>query len=254
MHLKKKLGQHFLVDQNIINKLIKNISPNEKDSIIEIGPGDGALTKSILPYVKNICLIEKDEGLINNLDFILKSYKSSKVINQDVLEFDFNIFERPFRVIGNLPYNISTEIIFKMCKVDNVIDIHFMLQKEVVDRIVSKPNTKVYGRLSVMAQAYFNPKKLFDISENVFVPKPKVKSSFLRLLPRKSIFIDNKHEEIFYNIVKSSFEGRRKMIRQSLIKYLSDNDYNNFNINPKLRAENLTVNDYLLISKYVCQI
>ena len=254
MHLKKKLGQHFLVDQNIINKLIKNISPNEKDSIIEIGPGDGALTKSILPYVKNICLIEKDEGLINNLDFILKSYKSSKVINQDVLEFDFNIFERPFRVIGNLPYNISTEIIFKMCKVDNVIDIHFMLQKEVVDRIVSKPNTKVYGRLSVMAQAYFNPKKLFDISENVFIPKPKVKSSFLRLRPRKTIFINNKHEEIFYNIVKSSFEGRRKMIRQSLSKYLSDNDYNNFNINPKLRAENLTVNDYLLISKYVCQI
>ena len=254
MHLKKKLGQHFLVDQNIINKLIKNISPNEEDFIIEIGPGDGALTKSILPYVKNICLIEKDEGLINDLNFILKTYKSSKVINQDVLEFDFNIFERPFRVIGNLPYNISTEIIFKMCKVDNVIDIHFMLQKEVVDRIVSKPNTKVYGRLSVMAQAYFNPKKLFDISENVFVPKPKVKSSFLRLLPRKSIFIDIKHEEIFYNIVKSSFEGRRKMIRQSLIKYLSDNDYNNFNINPKLRAENLTVNDYLLISKYVCQI
>ena len=254
MHLKKKLGQHFLVDQNIINKLIKNISPNEEDFIIEIGPGDGALTKSILPYVKNICLIEKDEGLINDLNFILKTYKSSKVINQDVLEFDFNIFERPFRVIGNLPYNISTEIIFKMCKVDNVIDIHFMLQKEVVDRIVSKPNTKVYGRLSVMAQAYFNPKKLFDISENVFVPKPKVKSSFLRLLPRKSIFIDNKHEVIFYNIVKSSFEGRRKMIRQSLSKYLSDNDYNNFNINPKLRAENLTVNDYLLISKYVYQI
>ena len=185
MHLKKKLGQHFLVDQNIINKLIKNISPNEEDFIIEIGPGDGALTKSILPYVKNICLIEKDEGLINDLNFILKTYKSSKVINQDVLEFDFNIFECPFRIIGNLPYNISTEIIFKMCKVDKIIDIHFMLQKEVVDRIVSKPNTKVYGRLSVMAQAYFNPKKLFDIDENVFVPKTKVKSSFLRLLRRK---------------------------------------------------------------------
>ena len=254
MHLKKKLGQHFLIDQNIINKLIKNISPNEEDLIIEIGPGDGALTKAILPYVKNICLIEKDKDLINDLNYILQSYKSSKVINQDVLEFDFNIFEYPFRVIGNLPYNISTEIIFKMCKVDNVIDIHFMLQKEVVDRIVSKPNSKVYGRLSVMAQAYFNPKKLFDISENVFIPKPKVKSSFLRLLPRKTIFINNKHEEIFYNIVKSSFEGRRKMIRQSLSKYLNDNDYNNFNINPKLRADNLTVNDYLLISKYVCQI
>ena len=254
MHLKKKLGQHFLVDQNIINKLIKNISPNKEDVVIEIGPGDGALTKSILPYVKSACLIEKDKNLINGLDFILKRYKSSKVINSDVLEFDFSIFGYPFRVIGNLPYNISTEIIFKMCKIDNVIDIHFMLQKEVVDRIVSKPNTKVYGRLSVMAQAYFNVKKLFDISENVFMPKPKVKSSFLRLLPRKSVFQNNKHEEIFYNIVKYSFEGRRKMIRQSLSKYLSDDDYHNVNINPKLRAENLTVDDYLLISKYVCQI
>ena len=254
MHLKKKLGQHFLVDQNIINKLVKNISPNKEDLIIEIGPGDGALTKSVLPSVKNIYLIEKDKDLINNLDFILKRYKSSKVINHDVLEFDFSIFEHPFRIIGNLPYNISTEIIFKMCKIDSVIDIHFMLQKEVVDRIVSKPNTKVYGRLSVMTQAYFSPKKLFDISENVFMPKPKVKSSFMRLLPRKSIFKNDKHEEIFYNIVKSSFEGRRKMIRQSLSKYLRIDDYNNINIDPKLRAENLTVNDYLLISKYVCQI
>ncbi len=254
MHLKKKLGQHFLVDQNIINKLIKNISPNKVDLLIEIGPGDGALTKSILPHVKSTCLIEKDKDLINDLEFILKRYKSSKVINKDVLEFDFSIFRYPFRVIGNLPYNISTEIIFKMCKIDNIIDIHFMLQKEVVDRIVSQPNTKVYGRLSVMAQAYFSPKKLFDISENVFTPKPKVKSSFLRLLPRKSIFKNNKHEEIFYNIVKSSFEGRRKMIRQSLSKYLNDDDYDSVNIDSKLRAENLTVDDYLLISKYVCKI
>ena len=254
MYLKKKLGQHFLVDQNIINKLIKNISPNKEDLIIEIGPGDGALTKAIIPHVKNACLIEKDKDLINNLNFILKGYKSSKVINQDVLEFDFSIFECPFRVIGNLPYNISTEIIFKMCKIDNINDIHFMLQKEVVDRIVSMPNTKVYGRLSVMAQAYFSAKKLFNISENVFMPKPKVKSSFLRLLPRKSVFQNNKHEEIFYNVVKCSFEGRRKMIRQTLSKYLSVDDYANVNINPKLRAENLTVDDYLLISKYVCQI
>ena len=109
MHLKKKLGQHFLVDQNIINKLIKNISPNKVDLIIEIGPGAGAMTKSILPYVKSTCLIEKDKDLINDLEFILKKYEGSKVINQDVLELDFSIFRYPFRVIGNLPYNISTE-------------------------------------------------------------------------------------------------------------------------------------------------
>lgn len=129
-----------------------------------------------------------------------------------------------------------------------------MLQKEVVDRIVSKPNTKVYGRLSVMTQAYFYTKKLFDISEHVFAPKPKVKSSLIRLLPRKSFFKNNRQEKIFYNIVKSSFEGRRKMIRKSLCEYLSDSDYDIINIDPKLRAENLTIDDYLIICKYVCQI
>jgi 16S rRNA (adenine1518-N6/adenine1519-N6)-dimethyltransferase len=212
------------------------------------------LTKFILPEVKNVYLIEKDIDLIKDLDFMLKSHLSSKIINQDVLEYDFSVFEYPFRVIGNLPYNISTEIIFKICKVKNIIDIHFMLQKEVVDRIVSEPNTKVYGRLSVMTQAYFKTKKLFDISENVFMPKPKVKSSFIRLLPRQSVFKNEKHEEIFYNIVKCSFEGRRKMIRKSLNEYLSGDDYDNIKIDSKLRAENLTINDYLLISEYVCQI
>ena len=184
----------------------------------------------------------------------LHKYKNSKIINQDILKYDFSIFDNPFRVIGNLPYNISTEIIFKMCKINNIVDMHFMLQKEVVDRMVSKPNSKIYGRLSVMAQAYFKIEKLFDISENVFLPKPKVKSSFIRLLPRKSVFNNDVHEEVFSNVVKSSFEGRRKMIRKSLNKYLNDNDYNNINVDPKLRAENLTVDDYLHISNYVCQI
>ncbi len=254
MHLKKKLGQHFLVDQNVINKLVRNISPNDKDIIVEIGPGDGAMTKSILPSVKKMYLIEKDTDLLNELVLTLHKYKNSKIINQDILKYDFSIFDNPFRVIGNLPYNISTEIIFKMCKINNIVDMHFMLQKEVVDRMVSKPNSKIYGRLSVMAQAYFKIEKLFDISENVFLPKPKVKSSFIRLLPRKSVFNNDVHEEVFSNVVKSSFEGRRKMIRKSLNKYLNDHDYNNINIDPKLRAENLTVGNYLHISNYVCQI
>jgi 16S rRNA (adenine1518-N6/adenine1519-N6)-dimethyltransferase len=254
VHLKKKLGQHFLVDQNVINKLVRNISPNDKDIIVEIGPGDGAMTKSILPSVKKMYLIEKDTDLLNELVLTLHNYKNSKIINQDILKYDFSIFDNPFRVIGNLPYNISTEIIFKMCKINNIVDMHFMLQKEVVDRMVSKPNSKIYGRLSVMAQAYFKIEKLFDISENVFLPKPKVKSSFIRLLPRKSVFNNDVHEEVFSNVVKSSFEGRRKMIRKSLNKYLNDHDYNNINIDPKLRAENLTVGNYLHISNYVCQI
>ena len=158
------------------------------------------------------------------------------------------------RVVGNLPYNISTEIIFKMCNCNKIIDMHFMLQKEVVDRIVAKSNSKIYGRLSIMAQAYFNVKKLFDISENVFSPKPKVKSSFIRLSAKKYPFYNKNHENIFYDIVKSAFEGRRKMIKSSLKSYLNASDFNNINLKPDLRAENLTVNDYILISDYVQKI
>ena len=128
---------------------------------------------------------------------------------------------------------------------------HFMLQKEVVDRIVAKSNSKSYGRLSIMAQAYFNVKKLFDISENVFSPKPKVKSSFIRLSAKKYPFYNKNHENIFYDIVKSAFEGRRKMIKTSLRSYLSEHDFNAMNLRPSLRAENLSVNDYIFISDYV---
>ena len=129
-----------------------------------------------------------------------------------------------------------------------------MLQKEVIDRIISEPNSKIYGRLSVMSQAYFTVHKLFDISENVFYPKPKVKSSFIRLEPKKNVFDDKHHENIFYNIVKSAFETRRKMIRSSLSSYLDKSDFQTMKIDDQLRAENLTVDNFIQISKYVKEI
>ena len=251
MQYKKNLGQHFLKDQNIIDKLVRHIDPSKNDEIIEIGPGDGAMTKSIINKVKKMILLEKDCDLIENLKSNFSEYHNSSIINVDILKYDLNNIDKPMRVIGNLPYNISTEIIFKMCTCNKIIDMHFMLQKEVVDRIVAKSNSKVYGRLSIMAQAYFSVKKLFDISENVFSPKPKVKSSFVRLHPRQYPFYDKIHEDIFYNIVKAAFEGRRKMIKTSLKSYLSVNDFNVMNLKPDLRAENLTVNDYIFISDYV---
>jgi len=251
VHHKKKLGQHFLVDQNIIDKLIQYIAPNKNDVLLEIGPGDGALSKSIIPLIKKFYLIEKDNDLLDKLYFLLGQYKNGKIINSDILKFNFTSIQEKFRVIGNLPYNISTEIIFMVCKVCNIIDIHFMLQKEVVDRMIANPNTKTYGRLSVMTQAYFQATKLFDISEHVFVPKPRVKSSFIRLLPKKYIFDNKDHEDMFYNIVKKSFEGRRKMIRNSLDEYFNENDYEIMKIDSKKRPENLDINDYLLLSSYV---
>ena len=251
MHYKKDLGQHFLKDQNIVDKLVRYINPSEYDEVIEIGPGDGVMTKSIISKVKKMILIEKDYDLIHNLKSSFREYENSLILNIDILKYNLDSLDHSVRVIGNLPYNISTEIIFKMCNCTKIIDMHFMLQKEVVDRIVAKSNSKIYGRLSIMAQAYFNVKKLFDISENVFSPKPKVKSSFVRLSARKYPFYNKNHENIFYEIVKSAFEGRRKMIKTSLKSYLSEYDFNAMDLRPNLRAENLTVDDYLFISNYV---
>ena len=249
MQYKKKLGQHFLIDQNIINKLVRCINPSKKDLILEIGPGDGAMTKSLVDKVNRLILIEKDINLINELDIIMSKYPHCQIINEDILKYDLNALSKSVRIVGNLPYNISTEIIFKMCNCKGLIDMHFMLQREVVDRIVAKSNSKIYGRLSIMTQAYFNVEKLFDISENVFYPKPKVKSSFIRLLPRKHVFHSKNHEIIFYNIVKAAFEGRRKMIKKSLGEYLSEKEFNSMKINPNLRAEDLSVNEYIYLSE-----
>ena len=254
MQYKKNLGQHFLIDQNIVDKLVRYINPSQNDEIIEIGPGEGVMTKSIIKKVKKMILIEKDIDLIENLKNNFSESYNSSIINIDFLKYNLDGLNKPMRIIGNLPYNISTEIIFKMCNCNKIIDMHFMLQKEVVDRIIAESNSKIYGRLSIMAQAYFDVKKLFDISENVFSPRPKVKSSFVRFSTRQYPFHDKAHENIFYNIVKSAFEGRRKMIKTSLKSFLNANDFCIMNLKPDLRAENLTVNDYIFISDYVQKI
>tara|TARA_B100001564_G_C20600261_1_gene652359 strand:- start:794 stop:1285 length:492 start_codon:yes stop_codon:yes gene_type:complete len=156
------------------------------------------------------------------------------------------------RVIGNLPYNISTEIIFKMVSVSSKVqDMHFMLQKEVVDRIVAGPGSKTYGRLSVMAQVYFNTTKLFDISPNVFTPKPKVQSSYIRMIPKSSVFTNNIYENNFRKLVTKVFTARRKMIKTSLKDHINESVLKNLSINPSSRPEVLTIADFLEIAKYV---
>ena len=158
--LKKKLGQHFLHDNNTIDKIIRNISPTTNDYFIEIGPGDGAITIPLSNKVKYLTVIEKDARLIPKIIEKLPRNSPVKTINQDVLKYNFQDNRRNnLRLVGNLPYNISTEIIFKVLDIASKIkDIHFMMQKEVVDRMIAKPGSKEYGRLSVMAQIYFSTK------------------------------------------------------------------------------------------------
>ena len=250
---KKRLGQHFLNDSNVINKIIAIIRPNKKDTFLEIGPGEGALTNSLYHKVEKIYLIEKDNDLIPFLTHQYGDTEKVHIINADILKYDLSrLMKSQFRIIGNLPYNVSTEIMFRIITMaPKIKDIHFMLQKEVIERIVSMPGTKVYGRLSVMAQLYFNVKKLFNISANVFVPKPKVDSAYIRLEPRKTRFLNHEHEKLFKKIVTIAFTARRKMIKTSLKKFINEDMLKSISIDPKSRPETLSVDNFMDISKNV---
>jgi len=254
MHnLKKSLGQHFLHDQNIIKKIINSVKPNIKDVFLEIGPGEGVLSTPLQNKVFELIIIEKDKDLIPILSKLFQDKKNVQIINEDILKIELlNLFNKKMRVIGNLPYNISTEIIFKLIPLNNIIeDIHFMLQKEVVERIIAKPSNKTYGRLSVMAQTYYDVKKLFDISPNVFTPKPKVYSSYLKMCPKVNIFEDKNHENVFSKIVKIAFTSRRKMLKTSLKDTIDIDIFNRLSIDPCLRPEELSPKNFIEISKYV---
>ena len=249
---KKRLGQHFLHDKNIINKIISHLEISEQDKFIEIGPGDGALTTPLLERLKDITLIEKDQDLIPILENKY-SHKKVTIINQDILKCELsNLIKKNTRIVGNLPYNISTEIIFRLLPFfEDIKDLHFMLQKEVIDRIVATPGTKVYGRLSIMTQVYFTVKKLFDISPNVFTPKPKVDSAYMRLVPKNYIFDSLMHEKKFKDTVSTVFSARRKMIKTSLKGIIDSQLLQKISIDPSSRPEILSVQNYIDISKNV---
>ena len=247
---KKRLGQHFLHDKNIINKIIKFVKPNKLDNFIEIGPGEGAITIPLIEKISKLILIEKDRSLIPILKDNLSDFQNITFINEDILKYEFkDITKDEIRIIGNLPYNISTEILFKIASTPlAIIDAHFMLQKEVIDRIIAKPGSKEYGRLSIMCQVYFDVKKLFEISPNAFYPKPKVQSAYIKMKRLKSKFKNNKHEKCFYEIVRKSFIARRKMIKTSLKDMITENDWVKLGIDNNKRPEQLSVENFLNIS------
>jgi 16S rRNA (adenine1518-N6/adenine1519-N6)-dimethyltransferase len=248
---KRKFGQNFLKDATVIHAIIKSINPLPNDLLIEIGPGLGALTKPLLEKTNRLLAIELDRDI---LGWMANEYskKNIAVFNEDILNFNFNQFDQKIRIVGNLPYNISTPILFKC--IDNILnikDLHFMLQKEVVDRMIAIPSSSAYGRLSVMLQYYFAMEHLLDVPKESFEPEPKVESSFVRLIPYEQYpFIANNIEQ-FARIVKEAFSQRRKTIRNTLKSFLSENDFEKIGINPQLRAENLSVSDFVKITNYL---
>lgn len=248
---KKRFGQNFLHDDAVITSLIHAIHPHEEDLMVEIGPGLGAMTKPLLKKLAHLHVVEIDRDII---DWMQKVYPADKITihNSDVLKFDFAKIGKKIRVVGNLPYNISSPILFKLLEnASQIIDMHFMLQKEVVERMVAAPSTSEYGRLSVMLQYALEMEYLITVPPDAFDPAPKVESAFVRCIPFQTKPFIAHDEKLFADIVQSAFGQRRKTLRNTLKNYLNDNDFKILNIDSQLRAENLHVCDYVRVTNHL---
>ncbi|MCE3269241.1 MAG: rRNA methyltransferase [Burkholderiales bacterium] len=244
---KKRFGQNFLHDEYIINEIIKIISPKPTDLIVEIGPGLGALTMPLIAKVGKLEVIEIDWDIIS---FLQKNFTNGQINihSADALKFDYSFNQRLIRVVGNLPYNISTPLLFHLAVFKNIQDMHFMLQKEVVERICARPNSKDYGRLSVMLQYKFICDKMLDVAAASFKPQPKVESAIVRLKP---LSIEARYivdEKVLNTVVTHAFGQRRKTIGNSLKNIINPETFIKLGINTNLRAENLSVAQYVLLA------
>ena len=242
---RKKWGQNFLIDPNIVKKIYRTIEPINSDNILEIGPGEGVLTKIILPEVNKMVSIEIDPVLVNKLNNSNR-LKKLKVVNKDILKtniYDLDI-DNPVRVIGNIPYNITSQIIFWLIEqLDYWSDAFIMVQKEVAHRLIAKVGTKEYSRLTVVVGAYLDVDYCFTIPPTVFIPKPKVDSAFIRFTKKRNALIED-HKYIRFNkLVRAAFNQRRKMLRNSLGNW-DISDQVKEKINFSRRPETLTVQEF----------
>ena len=252
---KKKFGQNFLVDQQIIADIVSAIRPEPEDNMVEIGPGLGALTRPLLKKLNHLHVVEIDRDIIARLenDYPQDNVKSKLTIHAgDALKFDIATLPVPLRIVGNLPYNISSPLLFHFAKyAERITDMHFMLQNEVVERMVADHSTPEYGRLSVMLQYRFRMEKLLDVPPESFRPAPKVDSAIVRMIPLAAGEILVRNEKLYAAIVSAAFGQRRKTLRNTLRDYLNEADFETLGINPQLRAENLAVADFTKVANYV---
>jgi 16S rRNA (adenine1518-N6/adenine1519-N6)-dimethyltransferase len=239
---RKRFGQHFLHDPGVLGRIVEAIGPARGDAVVEIGPGEGALTRPLLERLDRLTAIEIDRDLAARLAGEFSS-RSLLIVIADVLDHDFSACPPGLRIVGNLPYNISTPLLFHLARyADRVRDMHFLLQREVVERMVAKPSTPDYGRLSVMLQVRFAMQKLFTVAPGAFRPPPKVESALVRLVPLPGVAIPEK----FADVVRRAFSARRKTLRNALP--LKPADYEALGIDPRLRPENLSPADYIRIA------
>lgn len=250
---RKRFGQNFLSDPNIIRKIVDAIRPRPDDVMVEIGPGLGAMTDPLLAVLKHLHVVEIDRDLIARLH---QNYPAERltVHEGDALKFDFGRMGEKIRVVGNLPYNISTPLLFHLAVfADKVEDMHFMLQKEVVERMVAEPSSPEYGRLSVMLQYRFAMAKLFIVPPGAFRPAPKVDSAIVRMAPYGTLPHLARDEALLSKIVTAAFGQRRKTLRNTLKDFVSAEDWGALAIDPGLRAEALGVKEFVAIANRVAR-
>lgn len=248
---KKRFGQNFLVDESIIGAIVRAIRPEAADTMVEIGPGLGALTRPLLRQLQQLHVVEIDRDIIARLK---TDYPPGKLIihEGDALKFDLASLPAPLRLVGNLPYNISSPLLFHFARyADAITDMHFMLQNEVVERMVAEPSTAAYGRLSVMLQYRFYMEKILDVPPEAFRPAPKVDSAIVRMIPLAAGQIAVKDETLFAQIVTRAFGQRRKTLRNTLQDIMKEADFEKLEISSQLRAENLGVTEFARITELV---
>jgi 16S rRNA (adenine1518-N6/adenine1519-N6)-dimethyltransferase len=248
---RKRFGQNFLTDSFIIAEIIRAIRPASQDRLVEIGPGLGALTSPLLSILDELQVIEIDRDIV---DHLTRTYADKNLIihSADALKFDFAQLGTNLRIVGNLPYNISTPLLFHLARFCNIIaDMHFMLQQEVVARMVAAPSTSEYGRLSLMLQYRFEMAQLITVPAESFHPAPKVQSAVVWMRPRVASVIPVDQEKLFADLVTAAFSQRRKTLRNTLRSYLTIQDFDQLQINPSLRAENLSLDQYAAITQHL---
>ncbi|MBS4098921.1 MAG: 16S rRNA (adenine(1518)-N(6)/adenine(1519)-N(6))-dimethyltransferase RsmA [Sulfuricella sp.] len=255
---RKRFGQNFLTDRHYIDSCIRAIHPAPADNLVEIGPGLGALTLPLLKILNRLRVVEIDRDIVARLERDIPPEKIA-IHSCDALKFDFGSLlpspetggEGKLRVVGNLPYNISTPLLFHLADfAANIRDCHFMLQKEVVERMVAEPASPEYGRLSVMLQYRFAMEYLFTVPGGAFNPPPKVESAFVRMIPLAPLPHPAQDEELFGRIVAAAFAQRRKTLRNTLREFLSVEDFATLGIDPILRGETLGVEEFVRIANF----
>jgi 16S rRNA (adenine1518-N6/adenine1519-N6)-dimethyltransferase len=245
---RKRFGQHFLHDPYVLGRIVEAIAPQAGDALVEIGPGEGALTRPLLDRIPHLTAIEIDRDLAGALSAEFPAEQLTVVVT-DALEFDFSALPKDLRVVGNLPYNVSTPLLFHLAAfAERVRDMHFMLQLEVVERMAARHSTPAYGRLSVMLQRRFRVERLFRVPAGAFRPPPKVESAVVRLTPLDAAEIEPLDEKLFATVVTRAFGARRKTLRNALSSLIDAAGLEKLGVDPALRPENVSPEGYIRIA------